>query len=112
MKGGDGGLGSYDGGAGGGGGYFGGGGGGEGGGIDGPPGGGGSGFLSELLDESGTVSGQREIASTNAQENGYANNHNTIGRVKVIWESDNGPLELVLLKPGEYQLNPISFQNQ
>eukprot|EP01129_Flabellula_baltica_P006740 TRINITY_DN255_c0_g1_i1.p1 TRINITY_DN255_c0_g1~~TRINITY_DN255_c0_g1_i1.p1 ORF type:complete len:448 (-),score=120.66 TRINITY_DN255_c0_g1_i1:41-1339(-) len=110
LKGGDGALGSYDAGAGGGGGYFGGGGGGEGGGVDGPAGGGGSGYVSPLLTESGTAAGTRENCSPSAASNGYSNNAACVGKVKVVWNTDKGILEREFNEPGEYNLNPLSFQ--
>jgi len=110
YKGGDGSFGSYDAGAGGGGGYYGGGGGGEGGGVDGPPGGGGSGYISNLLTESGTSAGNFETPSPEAITEGYSNGAATVGKIKVIWVSDNGPQELEFNKPGEFTLNPLSFQ--
>jgi len=110
YKGGDGSFGSYDAGAGGGGGFFGGGGGGEGGGVDGPPGGGGSGFVSPLLTESGTAVGNYETPSPQATGEGYANGGACVGRIKVVWVSDSGPHELIFDNPGEYNLNPLSFQ--
>jgi hypothetical protein len=110
YKGGDGSYGSYDAGAGGGGGYFGGGGGGEGGGVDGPPGGGGSGYVSDVLQDAGTSAGNFEQASLEATEEGYSNTCETVGRIKVVWTSDKGIHEHVFSKPGEYVLNPLTFQ--
>eukprot|EP01129_Flabellula_baltica_P005179 TRINITY_DN184_c0_g1_i1.p1 TRINITY_DN184_c0_g1~~TRINITY_DN184_c0_g1_i1.p1 ORF type:complete len:436 (-),score=126.09 TRINITY_DN184_c0_g1_i1:47-1354(-) len=109
LRGGDGGLGQYDGGAGGGGGYYGGGGGGEGGGIDGPPGGGGSGFVHPDLEESGTVGGDRNNCHDKATEYGYSNNGGTIGRVVAEWESSNGRLRCEFKVGGEFRLTPLSF---
>jgi hypothetical protein len=110
MRGGDGGVGSYDSGAGGGGGYFGGGGGGEGGGIDGPPGGGGSGYLHPDLEDAGTVAGNQNNCHAKATEHGYQNNGASIGRVVAEWESSNGLMRCEFKTAGEFRLTPLSFQ--